>query len=93
MPQAPIQQPVPQAPIQQPVQAQKPVLTMPQEIQVPAAEDMSAEAEDLTALAAQTAQILGNTAPVTTPAPAARPAMPNEDVAAFNAQSMIDSLL
>nr|DAK55162.1 MAG TPA: hypothetical protein [Caudoviricetes sp.] len=26
-------------------------------------------------------------------APAARPAMPNEDVAAFNAQSMIDSLL
>ena len=88
---APIQQPVPQAPIQQPVQAQKPVLTMPQEIQVPVAEDMSAE--DLTALAAQTAQILGNTAPVTTPAPAARPAMPNEDVAAFNAQSMIDSLL
>ena len=91
VPQTPIQQPVPQAPIQQPVQAQKPVLTMPQEIQVPAAEDMSAE--DLTALAAQTAQILGNTAPVTTPAPAARPAMPNEDVAAFNAQSMIDSLL
>ena len=91
VPQAPIQQPVPQAPIQQPVQAQKPVLTMPQEIQVPAAEDMSAE--DLTALAAQTAQILDNTAPVTTPAPAARPAMPNEDVAAFNAQSMIDSLL
>ena len=91
VPQAPIQQPVPQAPIQQPVQAQKPVLAMPQEIQVPAAEDMSAE--DLTALAAQTAQILGNTAPVTTPAPAARPAVPNEDVAAFNAQSMIDSLL
>ena len=90
-PVAPVQQPV--APVQQPVapvQAQKPVLTMPQEIQVPAAEDMSAE--DLAALAAQTAQILGGTASVVAPVAPAQPAATNEDVAAFNAQSLIDVL-
>jgi hypothetical protein len=90
-PVAPVQQPV--APVQQPVapvQAQKPVLTMPQEIQVPAAEDMSAE--DLAALAAQTAQILGGTASVVAPVAPAQPAATNEDVAAFNAQRLIDVL-
>lgn len=82
--QTPVQQPV------APVQAQKPVLTMPQEIQVPAAEDMSAE--DLAALAAQTAQILGGTASVVAPVAPAQPAATNEDVAAFNAQRLIDVL-
>ena len=83
--------PVQQAPVQQPaqVQAHKPVLSMPQDIQVPGA-DMSME--DLAALAAQTAQILGDTAPVTTPESSMRAAPSNEDVAAFNAQNMIDKL-
>ena len=90
--QAPVQQPAQvQAPVQQPaqVQAHKPVLSMPQDIQVPGA-DMSME--DLAALAAQTAQILGDTAPIATPESPMRAAPSNEDVAAFNAQNMIDKL-